>query len=871
MLTKNAIGNLHNRYKAVIQKCRLINAFGSLLCVGAMLGTLSLFTGHALAAGGTTISGETYQGKKKIAYILADATAQGGAIYNDGTIDSISNSTFTGNYASASASASGSATAQGGAIYNNDTIDSIINSTFTGNSAKASTIARATAQGGAIYTTSNLDFYADDGNIVFKDNYTTTDDGKTKDYNAIYVAAPEGDEVATLTFSMAGTGKIYMYDSITGDAGYSVVIQKENAPVQESGSTAGYDDTGDTAVTGPVDTGYGAVTGSAAAIDKTGSLINADGTSTGSSPMTFYLNAGMTNVGSLDVSNATLRLGSYTHENDSTTYGHISLIGTGGTVSFGENSTFIVDGSYLDYTNDTVETSGTYSAAIDGNDGAYISVDESSSLVLSNVKAGTYTILEGFELDNDDSSTWAQSQVSTESNLFTIESVTYTNDGTDDTYTVSVETNPNYQANIGANDALYGQMLTLASGTGTASYLANGVTSVNSSIPIGEQAAVLENTIVGGSGMTFAAGVLLGVDSALTNIVIASGDFSNAVNPLSIPTPRLNTLNPSTKDPASTYDTSTMTASADTTVSDAHTSYIRQKDIPLPSSQSSPSLWNIWAMPFYQHASTNGIKSGSSTIDGDSDMGGLALGLDRYVGAWRMGIALNAGSGGGSSSDGYVTTNTDFDFWGLSLYAGRHVDKLALMAQVGYSHGDYESVQDLAFLGMENLVSDFTTQTYSASLHASYALNTDFADFAPYVGLRYMHVTMDDYAVAGQITGGHVSSVSVDNQNIWTVPLGITISKDFVHESASGPHWLLTPTLKLGATYAMGDLTAHSTSRVGVYDNRVSSDVLDPWTFDTGLSLVAKKGVATVTLGYDLQVSEHATNHGIFTKIAYEF
>ena len=36
MLTKGAIGNLINRYKAVLKKCNLINTFGS-LAVASML------------------------------------------------------------------------------------------------------------------------------------------------------------------------------------------------------------------------------------------------------------------------------------------------------------------------------------------------------------------------------------------------------------------------------------------------------------------------------------------------------------------------------------------------------------------------------------------------------------------------------------------------------------------------------------------------------------------------------------------------------------------------------------------------------------------------------------------------------------------
>ena len=37
MLTKGAIGNLVNRYRAVLRKCRLLNTFGSLAVAGALV------------------------------------------------------------------------------------------------------------------------------------------------------------------------------------------------------------------------------------------------------------------------------------------------------------------------------------------------------------------------------------------------------------------------------------------------------------------------------------------------------------------------------------------------------------------------------------------------------------------------------------------------------------------------------------------------------------------------------------------------------------------------------------------------------------------------------------------------------------------
>ena len=95
----------------------------------------------------------------------------------------------------------------GGALYNIGTIGEIKNSTFTGNHATSAT---GTALGGAIYSTQSLNIIADNGQSIFKDNYTQS--GNQKDDNAIYLDNPD----ATLNFHLKNNGTIAMYDNIRG-------------------------------------------------------------------------------------------------------------------------------------------------------------------------------------------------------------------------------------------------------------------------------------------------------------------------------------------------------------------------------------------------------------------------------------------------------------------------------------------------------------------------------------------------------------------------------------------------------------------------------------------------------------------------------
>lgn len=158
-------------------------------------------------------------------------SALGGAIYNTGRIDSITNSHFQNNYAEAK----GSGDAFGGAIYNSDYyldmgIGKIQNTSFIGNYAKSQS---GTAQGGAIWSKLDLNIVADNGESVFSGNYVQN--GDKKDPQAIFVTnmwtkkdlgynsdnskhfyQMEPHKTA-VTLNSINNGKIIFNDKITGD------------------------------------------------------------------------------------------------------------------------------------------------------------------------------------------------------------------------------------------------------------------------------------------------------------------------------------------------------------------------------------------------------------------------------------------------------------------------------------------------------------------------------------------------------------------------------------------------------------------------------------------------------------------------------
>ena len=98
--TKGAIGNLLNRYRAVLKKCHLLNTFGSLAVAGILV-----MGGVGMASATTVISEETSYSDQSFA---EQNGTSGGAFYINPNAELIlDNVSFTDN----------TATTYGGAIF----------------------------------------------------------------------------------------------------------------------------------------------------------------------------------------------------------------------------------------------------------------------------------------------------------------------------------------------------------------------------------------------------------------------------------------------------------------------------------------------------------------------------------------------------------------------------------------------------------------------------------------------------------------------------------------------------------------------------------------------------------------------------------
>lgn len=277
---------------------------------------------------------------------------------------------------------------------------------------------------------------------------------------------------------------------------------------------------------------------------------------------------------------------------------------------------------------------------------------------------------------------------------------------------------------------------------------------------------------------------------------------------------------------------------------------------------------NLWINALYgaEHAR----NFGAGSLDGgyNADFGGIVFGGDYAFGDFRVGMALNAGSGTARSRGDFNATKNDFDFWGVNLYGSWSREQFNIVGDLGYSANKNEVKQDLpTTMQLGQLRADVDMGVLTAGLRGEYRFETDWADVTPHVGVRYYNLRTDGFT--SRIDEHDVFRVGRDTQEIWTFPIGVSFSRDF--ETSSG--WKVKPRADLSVVPAAGDLKAKTKARVpGVAaSDTIKARMMDSVSFDGTLGLEVQKDNISFGLDYGIRASEHKTGHGVNVSFTYKF
>lgn len=253
---------------------------------------------------------------------------------------------------------------------------------------------------------------------------------------------------------------------------------------------------------------------------------------------------------------------------------------------------------------------------------------------------------------------------------------------------------------------------------------------------------------------------------------------------------------------------------------------------------------NVWAQVMY-----NDAKMGDRF---DADTMGFAAGLDTH---WNHDIKGGLSFTYNSSDIAVAGRDIDAESMTLALYGRYKPSAWYVSGVVHYTQTEFDETASVLGFGVD---SSYKTGTYGAQIAAGY---DNVNRFTPEVGLRYMHITADDY-------DNGIADIKLGDYDFLTAVAGVKYAMNIDLKNG----WAIRPQMSLALTY---DILADD------MDARVV--IPGAAAYDVGLGRLARLGrefawgVAAqwrgleLSVGYDLDVRGTYTSHTGTARFKYEF
>ena len=274
----------------------------------------------------------------------------------------------------------------------------------------------------------------------------------------------------------------------------------------------------------------------------------------------------------------------------------------------------------------------------------------------------------------------------------------------------------------------------------------------------------------------------------------------------------------------------------------------------------------LWLAPMYKNQDSDSFDAEGLSYGVDMDLYGVALGADfEFMPGLTAGIMFNVGSGSadGQGNAAASSVSNDFDYYGISVYGNYKYDALSITADLGYTavDSDIDAHTGLESYGSVSTSVDSTAWTLGVT--GKYTFNVGGVELAPHAGLRYSSIDLDDYSVSD------IASYDADTMDIFSIPVGVTIAKEF-----SGEAWTVKPSLDLSVQGNFGDDTSdgtvHWTGVDGLATN-VSSEMMDNFTYGATLGVSAQTGSFSMGLGVNYTGSDNVDEFGVNANARFVF
>ena len=204
----------------------------------------------------------------------------------------------------------------------------------------------------------------------------------------------------------------------------------------------------------------------------------------------------------------------------------------------------------------------------------------------------------------------------------------------------------------------------------------------------------------------------------------------------------------------------------------------------------------IWVNPIYTNQESDGFGAQGVNYGTDLSLYGLALGGDATLdNGMILGAMLNVGAGDVDGKDAASGVSNDIKYYGFSFYTGYEFNGFSILADAGYSMV-YNDVEANTQVGKLNAKYDSTS--INAGIAAQYNMDVAGVNVMPHAAVRYSYVDMDGFDLKDE--GVAFGSVDGTDANVFSIPVGITLSKDIVAGT-----WTVKPSLDLTVACNFGD------------------------------------------------------------------
>ena len=272
----------------------------------------------------------------------------------------------------------------------------------------------------------------------------------------------------------------------------------------------------------------------------------------------------------------------------------------------------------------------------------------------------------------------------------------------------------------------------------------------------------------------------------------------------------------------------------------------------------------MWVAPVYKSRETNGFKAQGLEYGTDTSITGLVLGADlTYEDGMRYGVMANIGDGDSSGEGAAKGVSSEYKYYSFGFYAGYNYKAFSMVGDLSYSVVDSD-VDANTDAGMVN--TSFNTTNLSVGVTGQVNLSYRGLDIVPHAGLRYSMIDMDDYDMNGN---GKIGSVSVSKANIMSVPVGVTISKEYFSEE-----WSFQPSIDLNLTANFGDDKIDGNvkwSGISNADLNTSNEFMDDLTYGVIFGFGAQSERLSIGAGLGYQGSSNVDEFTLTGTARYTF